>query len=90
LQWFTRLLAWDGRSLTGFYLLWPIKQAIQQAALTVAGQWRSCTAFPNILTIAVMCTLFLKKRSSHYVMKRYFMTSTFIDGQGEPSQKAPS
>jgi hypothetical protein len=49
-------------------------------ALTVAGQWRSFTAFPSILAIAVVsCAAFCK--GSRYGMKQISMPSTFIDGK---------
>jgi hypothetical protein len=54
-------------------------------ALTVAGQWRNFTAFPNILAFAVVrfAALF---SSSRYAMEQFSMTSTFIDGNGVQSQ----
>jgi len=48
-------------------------------ALTVAGQWRSFTAFPNILAIAMMSGAEAQGRSSD-VMETTSMTSTFIAG----------
>jgi hypothetical protein len=47
-------------------------------ALTVAGQWRSFTAFPFILAIIVVTSLLESWRSSRDAMERTSMTSTFI------------
>jgi hypothetical protein len=57
----------------------------EAGALTVAGQWRTFTAFPSILAIAIMnCTA--PQESSLNIMKRFFITSTFIAGLTGPSQ----
>jgi hypothetical protein len=48
-------------------------------ALTVAGQWRSFTAFPNILAIAMMSCA-AARGGSNDVMETTSMTSTFIAG----------
>ena len=53
--------------------------AVETGALTVAGQWRSFTAFPNILAIAMMSCAAARDRSSD-VMETTSMTSTFIAG----------
>ena len=50
-------------------------------ALTVAGQWRSFTAFPSILAIMVVKGA-AQWLSSRYAMERFSMTSTFIAGLG--------
>jgi hypothetical protein len=47
-------------------------------ALTVAGQWRSFTAFPSILAIMVVKGA-AQWLSSRYAMERFSMTSTFIN-----------
>jgi hypothetical protein len=46
-------------------------------ALTVAGQWRNYTAFPNIQAIAVVNSIAILS-SDHRVIKRSLTTSTFI------------
>ena len=57
-----------------------------RGALTVAGQWRSFTAFPSILAIAVVnCAA--QESSSPIVMEAFSMTSTFIAGAKPRSQK---
>jgi hypothetical protein len=53
--------------------------AVETGALTVAGQWRSFTAFPNILAIAMMSCAAARSSSSD-VMETASMTSTFITG----------
>jgi hypothetical protein len=55
-------------------------------ALTVAGQWRSFTAFPSILAISVMSCAAQTFLSSRDVMERISMTSTFI-AANEPEVK---
>jgi hypothetical protein len=45
----------------------------RSGALTVAGQWRSFTAFPSILAIADEVKLLLEP-SSRYAMKLLSMT----------------
>ena len=53
--------------------------ANKRGALTVAGQWRTFTAFPCILAIAVVCcAVALSGRND--VMEAISMTSTFIAG----------
>jgi hypothetical protein len=37
----------------------PHSTKVEQVALTVAGQWRNFTAFPSILTIAVLVALLI-------------------------------
>ena len=54
-------------------------------ALTVAGQWRSFTAFPSILAIAVVKAL-PKTIRQPCLMETTSMTSTVIVGPVEPSQ----
>jgi hypothetical protein len=50
---------------------------VEQVALTVAGQWRNFTAFPSILTIAVMsCAAHLLSGSD--VINPISMISSFI------------
>jgi hypothetical protein len=56
-------------------------------ALTVAGQWRNFTAFPNILAFAVVKFAALYS-GSHYAMEQISMTSTFIDENRRRSQRA--
>jgi hypothetical protein len=53
--------------------------ARETGALTVAGQWRSFAAFPNILAIAMMSGAEAQGCSSD-VMETTSMTSTFIAG----------
>jgi hypothetical protein len=53
----------------------------EAGALTVAGQWRSFTAFPSILAIAVMSAP-LPLREGSNDMEATSMSSTFIDGRG--------
>jgi hypothetical protein len=63
----------------------PILTGTEAGALTVAGQWRTFTAFPSILAIAIVnCTA--PQKSSLNIMKRFSMTSTFIAGLTYPSQ----
>jgi hypothetical protein len=47
--------------------------AVEAGALTVAGQWRTFTAFPSILTIAVM-RYAARYRGSSDGMKQTFMS----------------
>ena len=78
------LSAMGGRTLAGF-LPWPDRTGRWAGALTVAGQWRSFTAFPSILAIAVVgCAAPLG--SSRYGMEQISMPSTFIDEAGEKSK----
>jgi len=49
-------------------------------ALTVAGQWRNFTAFPNILAIVVV-KVDLPQRHDRDVMESTSMTSTFINAE---------
>ena len=60
------------------FLAVAIRTAIQASALTVAGQWRSFTAFPNILTIAVVWFA-ARTESSRDDMKQTFMSSMVIN-----------
>jgi hypothetical protein len=53
--------------------------ATETGALTVAGQWRTFTAFPNILAIAVMSGAAARGSGSDG-METTSMTSTFITG----------
>jgi hypothetical protein len=60
----------------------PLPQSMtarKTGALTVAGQWRSFTAFPNILAIAVMSRADARGSGSDG-METTSMTSTFIAG----------
>jgi hypothetical protein len=58
-------------------------------ALTVAGQWRSFTAFPSILAIAVVnCAAPLE--GSRDDMERFSMTSTFIAEPGWEVKTSPA
>jgi hypothetical protein len=50
----------------------PITTGLRAGALTVAGQWRIFTAFPNILAIAVV-NVAVPWRNSRYIMKAIFM-----------------
>jgi hypothetical protein len=52
----------------------------EAGALTVAGQWRTFTAFPNILAIAVVSCAAASSRCSD-VMESTSMTSTLIAGK---------
>jgi hypothetical protein len=56
-----------------------LRTAAATGALTVAGQWRTFTAFPSILAITVMSRAVARGRGSD-VMESTSMTSTFIDG----------
>ena len=67
--------------------LGPVNETTRTVAgaLTVAGQWRSFTAFPSILTIAVLnCAA--PRKGSLYAMEQFSMSSTFIAGLGLRSQ----
>jgi hypothetical protein len=55
--------------------------ARKTGALTVAGQWRTFTAFPNILAIAVMSGAAARGSGSDG-METTSMTSTFIAASG--------
>jgi hypothetical protein len=58
-------------------------------ALTVAGQWRNFTAFPSILTIAVMsCAAHLL--SSSDVINPISMISSFVAGAAYEVKKRPT
>jgi len=50
-------------------------------ALTVAGQWRSFTAFPSILAIAVVGCAALCQ-GSRYGMEQISMLTIFINRKG--------
>ena len=67
----------------------PIRRAHRQVALTVAGQWRSFTAFPSILTIALV-NFAARSESSLYAMERLSMTSTFIARLGREVKASDS
>jgi hypothetical protein len=56
-------------------------------ALTVAGQWRSFTAFPSILAIAVV-GFTAPERSSSYAREQVSVTPTFYRGRLGQSQRA--
>jgi len=57
-QWFTRGFC-DRRKLPGWFPALPDRTGRWAGALTVAGQWRSFTAFPSILAIALVdCAAF--------------------------------
>jgi hypothetical protein len=65
---------------------WTAKRT---SALTVAGQWRSFTAFPNILAIAMMSDAEAQRRSND-VMETTSVTSTFIAGSTRGRQRGKS
>ena len=67
------------RKVPGWFPALPNRTGRLAGALTVAGQWRSFTAFPNILAIAVVGHAALKS-SSRYAMEDVSVTSTFIAG----------
>jgi hypothetical protein len=69
-QWFTKGLRDGGRSLAGS--LPCLYNGLRAGALTVAGQWRSFTAFPSILAIAVVgCAAVFE--GSRYAMEQISM-----------------
>ena len=82
-QWFTRGLR-DGRKLPGWFPALTRRTGRWAGALTVAGQWRSFTAFPSILAIAVVDCAALQ--GSMCGMEPISMPSTFIDGAARRSQ----
>jgi len=61
----------------------------ETGALTVAGQWRSSIAFPNILAIAMMSDAEAQRRSND-VMETTSVTSTFIAGSTGGRQRGKS
>jgi len=61
--------------------------AWKAGALTVAGQWRSYTAFPNILGDSCDEVGGPNDQGSRYVIKLISMTSIFINGRRPASQK---
>jgi hypothetical protein len=66
------------RKLPGWFPALAYRTSRWAGALTVAGQWRSFTAFPSILAIAVVsCAAFCE--DSRYSMEQISMPSTFID-----------
>jgi len=72
LQWLTWGLR-DWRRNPGWFPALADRTGRWAGALTVAGQWRSFTAFPSILAIAVMgCAA--QRRSSSYAMERISVT----------------
>jgi hypothetical protein len=71
MQWFTRGLR-DGRKDPGWFPALANRTSRAAGALTVAGQWRSFTAFPSILAIAVVVCAALYKGGS-YSMERTSM-----------------
>jgi ABC-type uncharacterized transport system permease subunit len=76
-QWFTRGFR-NGRKDPGWFPALTYGTGLRAGALTVAGQWRSFTAFPSILAIAVVsCAAFCE--DSRYSMEQISMPSTFID-----------
>jgi len=80
LQWFTECLR-DGRKDPGWFPALADTTSLWAGALTVAGQWRSFTAFPSILTIAVV--VFAAPRGSRrYAMEQTSVTSTFYSKNG--------
>jgi hypothetical protein len=80
MQWFTRGLR-DGRKDPGWFPALANRTSRAAGALTVAGQWRSFTAFPSILAIAVI-NYAAPCRSSIYEMETTSMSSIFINGTG--------
>ena len=58
MQWFMRGFR-NGRKVPGWFPALAYRTGRWAGALTVAGQWRSFTAFPSILAIAVVdCAAF--------------------------------
>lgn len=58
-------------------------------ALTVAGQWRNFTAFPSILTIAIVDYAASRSSRNDDAMNAISMTSTFINGLGCEVKRRP-
>ena len=84
MQWFTRGLR-DGRKDPGWFPALANRTGRRAGALTVAGQWRSFTAFPSILAIAVLgCAALFE--DSRYGMEEISMPTMFIDGAARRSQ----
>lgn len=46
-------MAWTRKPALSLQILVGVRTQADRRALTVAGQWRNFTAFPNILVIAV-------------------------------------
>jgi hypothetical protein len=76
------VVAWNaprGAERSGLKSCRGLKTGYKAGALTVAGQRRTFTVFPNILAIAVVeCAA----QGSQYDMEQVSMTSTFIAGLG--------
>jgi hypothetical protein len=79
-QWFTRGFR-DGRKDPSWFPALADRTGRWAGALTVAGQWRSFTAFPSILAIAVVGWAALC-RDSRYDMEEISKPTTFIDRKG--------
>ena len=58
-------------------------------ALTVAGQWRNFTAFPSILTIAIVDYAAPQGSRNDDAMNAISMASTFINGPGHEVKTHP-
>jgi len=56
----------------------PCSTFVAQGALTVAGQWRNLTAFPNILAMIVVDLAAGSNKAADDVMESISTTSTFI------------
>jgi len=66
----------DVRKNPGWFPALADRTGRRAGALTVAGQWRSFTAFPSILAIAVV-GFAAPQGSSRYAMEQFSVTSTF-------------
>ena len=78
MQWFKRGFR-NVRNFPGWFPALAYGTSRWAGALTVAGQWRSFTAFPSILAIAVVVCAAICK-GSRYGTEQISMPSTFIDG----------
>jgi hypothetical protein len=69
-----------------FFVPMPRYTTAREAnALTVAGQWRSFTAFPSILAIAMMSVL--RRRPQQWCHGNGFHDMNFYNGSGVGSQR---
>ena len=76
----------DKRKNPGWFPVLAYKTSRGAGALTVAGQWRSFTAFPSILAIAVVGDA-ARRMSGHYAMEQFSVTSIFYLGCQRRSQR---
>ncbi len=84
-QWLFRGLR-AKRNHSGWFPALPDTTGQAAEALTVAGQWRSFTAFPSILAIAEIDPLPINAAAKNY-MEQFSMSSTFIAARNLPSQR---